>query len=136
MGQDIRNYVQQCQYCQNILTHCHKPYGLLEPLPVPVHPLDWVSMDFITGLLLSKWCRQVYNTVLVVVDMFTKYCWYCSCTKDITVDELVDLFYDDFICSKGTPANIMLCVRHMRCGCLTVRYYVYWFLSMMSICSS
>ena len=27
-------------------------------------------------------------------------------------------------------------VRHMRCGCLTVRYYVYWFLSMMSICSS
>ena len=116
--------------------HCHKPYRLLEPLPVSTYLLDWVSMDFITGLSPLKWCGQVYNTVLVVVDMFTKYCWYCSCTKDITVDELVDLFYDDFICSKGTPANIMLCVRHMRCGCLTVRYYVYWFLSMMSICSS
>ena len=87
--------------------HHHKPYGLLEPLPVPACPLDWVSMDFITGLPPSKWCRQVYNAVLVVVDMFTKYCWYCPCTKDITTDELADLFYDDFIHSEGAPANIV-----------------------------
>ena len=55
MGRDIRNYVQQCQRCQNISTHRHKPYGLLEPLPVPARPLDWVSMDFITGLPPLKW---------------------------------------------------------------------------------
>ena len=64
-------------------------------------------MDFITGLPPSKWYRQVYNTVLVVIDMFTKYCWYCPCTKDITINELADLFYNDFICSEGTPANII-----------------------------
>ena len=107
MGRDIRNYVQQCQRCQNISTHRHKPYGLLEPLPVPARPLDWVSMDFTTGLPPSKWRGQVYNAVLVVVDMFTKYCWYCPCTKDITADELADLFYDDFIRSEGAPANIV-----------------------------
>ena len=107
MGWDIRNYVQQCQHYQNILIHYHKPYRLLESLPVPICLLDWVSIDFITGLLPSKWHRQVYNTVLVVVDIFTKYCWYYPCTKDITADELADLFYDDFICSEGAPANIV-----------------------------
>ena len=87
--------------------HHYKPYRLLELLPVPTHLLDWVSMDFITGLSPLKWCRQVYNTVLVIMDIFTKYCWYCPCTKDITADKLADLFYDDFICSEGAPANII-----------------------------
>ena len=64
-------------------------------------------MDFITGLSPLKWCGQVYNTVLVVIDIFIKYCWYYLCTKNITTDELADLFYDDFIHSEGTPANII-----------------------------
>ena len=79
--------------------HCHKPYRLLEPLPVSTYLLDWVSMDFITGLSPLKWCGQVYNTVLVVIDIFIKYCWYYLCTKNITTDELTDLFYNDFIYS-------------------------------------
>ena len=46
---------------------------------------------------------------------------------------------NDFSFTKQKPIDkkrIDAAVRHMRCGCLTGRYYVYWFLSMMSICSS
>lgn len=45
MGHDVKEYVQHCQKCQNISTHRHKPYGMLEPLPVPQKPMDWINLD-------------------------------------------------------------------------------------------
>ena len=80
---------------------------MLEPLPTPAHPLDWISLDFITGLPSSKWQNNTYDAVLVIVDMLTKFAWYFPCTKDINTDGFAIMFYDDFVRNVGMPANIV-----------------------------
>jgi hypothetical protein len=50
---------------------------------VPSRLAEWVSLDFITGLPPSKWRGRVYDAILVVVDLYTKYALYLTCTKDI-----------------------------------------------------
>ena len=45
--------------------------------------------------------------MLVIVNMLTKFAWYFPCTKDINVDGFVTMFYDDFVCNVGMPANIV-----------------------------
>ena len=51
-------------------------------------------MDFITGLPSSKWQGHTYNTMLVVMNIFTKFAWYILTTLDISAEELAVLFYD------------------------------------------
>jgi hypothetical protein len=50
--------------CQAKSEHVNLP-GKLQPLPIPPSAWDTVSLDFIEGL--SK-----YNTILVVINKFTK----------------------------------------------------------------
>ena len=51
---DIEYYVRTCDLCQHVKVHRHKPYGLLQPLPIPHAPFEVVTMDFITGLPASE----------------------------------------------------------------------------------
>ena len=57
-------------------------------------------MDFITDLLPSNLHGKVYDSILVVVDRYTKMARYIPCTKKVTAAELLDLFmayiYKDF----------------------------------------
>jgi len=69
MKRDVEHYVKQCQICQQAKHELTHPAGLLQPLPIPQGAWrDW-SMDFIEGLPLSDGS----NTILVVIDRFTKY---------------------------------------------------------------
>ena len=104
---DIKHYVRTCDTCQRVKVHRHAPYGKLQPLPVPNHPGDLVSMDFITGLPPSKHGGLVYDAILVVVDAFTKYALYIPCRKDINVDQLTELMIDRVIPLLGVPKNLV-----------------------------
>ena len=79
--------------CQNITTPRHKLYGKLEPLPVPNRLWQEVSLDFITQLLSSYIRAKVYDTVLVVVDCYTKIAQFIPTTTDIVAPEFAALFY-------------------------------------------
>lgn len=107
MDEFIRTYVEECQVCQSNAVKRHRPYGLLEPLPVPTAPMQWMSVDFITGLPPSRWDGQVYDAVMVAVDLFTKYALYVPCTKDITAEGLADKFYERIIPYFGMPENLV-----------------------------
>lgn len=39
-----------CDTCQKIKHRRHRPYGLLQAIPIPEKPFDVVSMDFIMDL--------------------------------------------------------------------------------------
>ena len=107
MHKSIREYVNNCPTCQLNAVHRHKPYGLLEPLPVPQRPAEWMSVDFITGLPPAKWQDKVYDALMVVVDMFTKYSLYVPCTKDVEADGLATLFYERVMPLFGMPGNLV-----------------------------
>jgi hypothetical protein len=66
---DVEQFVKQCSICQQAKHSHNHPAGLLQPLPIPHGAWQEWTMDIIEGLPAS----DGYNSILVVVDRYTKY---------------------------------------------------------------
>jgi hypothetical protein len=80
---DAVKYVSTCVACQRNKARRHKPYGLLQPLPVPEKPWHMVTFDFIVKL--SKTSRG-NDRICVFVDKLTKLVHFVAC-KEVSVCE-------------------------------------------------
>jgi len=49
-------------------------------------------MDFIIGLPPSRFYRKVYDSILIIVNKYTKITRYIPITKEISIIELIELF--------------------------------------------
>jgi transposase InsO family protein len=107
LAQDIREYIITCPTCQNTAIPRHKPYGKLEPLPVPSRPWAEVSLDFITQLPVSYIGTKEYDAVLVVVDRYSKMARFIPTTTDITAPELAALFHENIELRYGAPIGVV-----------------------------
>ena len=106
MDVDIREYITTCSVCQNIAIPRHKPYGKLEPLPVPLGPWQEVSLDFITQLPKSYIGTAEYDAILVVVDRYTKMAKFIPTTTNIAAPEFAALFHENIELKYGSPKGI------------------------------
>ena len=99
----VKHFIRTCNTCARTKSNRHKPYGLLEPLPVPNRPWDSISMDFIVELpeVNGK------NAILVVVDRFTKMASFIPCHNTIDANGTAQLFLDYVVCHHGLPTNIV-----------------------------
>lgn len=80
MQNEITKFIKECTTCQkNKVDHIH-PLGLLQPISIPDNAWEAISLDFIEGLPKSKG----KDTILVVVDRFTKYCHLIPLTHPYT----------------------------------------------------
>ena len=68
MSETVSRYVKGCAMCAKSKPSNRK-LGLYAPLPVPSHPWESVSMDFVGGLPKS---RKGHDYLYVVVDRFSK----------------------------------------------------------------
>ena len=50
---DVKDHIKECDVCLASKAVQHKPYGDLQSLPVPIHWWKDLSMDYVTGLLIS-----------------------------------------------------------------------------------
>ena len=103
MWKDVKEFVLSCDVCSRSKIPRHRPYGLLQPLPIPHRPWSSVSMDFITDLLLSN----VYDSIFVVVDRLTKMAHFISCKKTSSSEDTTRLFLDNVYCYHGLPDDIV-----------------------------
>ncbi|PKI72750.1 hypothetical protein CRG98_006835 [Punica granatum] len=78
------------------------PAGLLEPLPIPECPWESVSMDFIVNLPKSEGCQ----TLMVVVDRFSKYATFIQTKKDCPTEEAARLFMKHVVKYWGVSTTI------------------------------
>src|SRR4051812_18182000 len=69
MNNDVCQYVKSCDSCQHIKASQQVPGGLLQPLLIPAHPWEQVSMDFIVQLPKTK---TGFDAIVVFMDMFSK----------------------------------------------------------------
>jgi hypothetical protein len=65
-------------------------------------------MDFIVNLLLSTYDRRIYNSILVIVDRYTKISIYIAYNKTYITEDLINLFYKEIIYKYGIPKGIVL----------------------------
>jgi hypothetical protein len=77
MNENVSQYVRGCSLCATSKT-IKKKLGLYTPLPVPSHPWEIISMDFVVRLPMSK---KNHDYLYVVVDCFIRMCILMPCKK-------------------------------------------------------
>jgi len=107
LKKDVEAYCNDCLKCRRSVAARHRPYGLLNPLPVPSGPWSDVTMDFITELPPSKYLGQVYDSILVVVDRLTKMAHYIPALATWTAQDLAQVWIREVVRLHGAPKNII-----------------------------
>ena len=79
MQKTVDQYIWNCYECKRSKSPKDQKNGLLNPLPIPKQRWLDISMDFITGLPMTK---EGKNVILNVMDRLSKERHYLACTSD------------------------------------------------------
>ena len=88
MTKDVERHVQRCQVCQKgkgTTTNV----GLYLPLPMTNKPWEYISMDFVLGLPSTQ---RKSDSIMVVVDRFSKMAHFIPCKKTLDVSNVLLYF--------------------------------------------
>ena len=103
MGTSVKDFVRSCETCQRSKSSRTKQ-GLLQPLPIPDHPWENLSMDFIMGLPKTA---QGNNAVLTFVDRLTKYVHLIPTTSNIGAEGAALLYLNHIFVVHGFSKSIV-----------------------------
>ena len=103
MRKDTERYVANCHTCRRTKATHHVMHGVLRPLPVPTHPWQHISMDFVTGLPVC----DGFDAIWVVVDRLTKQRHLVPCHTTVNAEDLADLFLKNVFRLHGLPDSII-----------------------------
>ena len=87
----VKQYVKRCNQCQRIKNRIEIPVGKLRLNTVPEKLWQYISVDLITKLSISRG----YDLILVVYDRFLKMLHFIVMTEKIIAEGLVKLFRDN-----------------------------------------
>ncbi|KAF8747242.1 hypothetical protein RHS01_11373 [Rhizoctonia solani] len=93
----VNRYVETCEICQRSKGHLHN-YAL-NPLSVPAGPWEDISYDFIVKFPKCKG----YDSILVVVDRFSKMMHLVPCKETATAEDVAQMFLEHVWKLHGTP---------------------------------
>ena len=100
---EVKRYVEGCDACQHNKNRTEQPAGKLMPNLIPDKAWTHISADFIMKLLLV----QGYNSILVVVDWFTKIAHFVPMTEKTMAEGLARLFRDNVWQLHGLSESII-----------------------------
>ena len=83
MKRDVTEYVSKCLTCHQVKAKHQVPTGLLNPLPIPQWKWNNITMDFVSGFLLTQ---QKHDFVWVIVDRLTKSAHFILVKIDYSMD--------------------------------------------------
>jgi hypothetical protein len=103
MKKDILQFVIECEVCQSNKGETVKARDVLQPLPIPSSLWTKISMDFIMGL--PKFRNK--PVIMVVVDRFSKYAYFCPLPQPFTPVLVAQVFLDHIFKLHGMPTSIV-----------------------------
>ena len=90
LQKDVQKYIQSCRTCQTIKPDQQAKSAPLHPNEIPERPWQTISMDMMGPLPESKG----FNTILVVVDCFTKKSFFLPTHSMVTSKGIATLYRD------------------------------------------
>ena len=102
ISKDVKLFIHQCSTCQRCKYDSAAYPGPLQPLPIPEHVWQHITMDFIEGLPDSGG-KQV---IFVVVDRLNKVAQFMALHHPYSVADVVQCFMDNVFKLYGFPDSI------------------------------
>ena len=103
LKRNVNQVISQCRTCQTA-KQVKQNTGLYTLLPVPVRPLEDVSMDFVLGLPRTP---KRHDSIMVVVDRFSKMAYFIPCSKTSDASRLAQLYFDEVAKHHEVPKTIV-----------------------------
>ena len=103
LSANIKSYVSHCDWCARFKGSNTKPAGAAVPLQPSTMPWVDVSVDFITDLPLS----HGFDSILTVVDRFSKETEFILCNKTATALDTAKLYLFHVWKDHGLPHTIV-----------------------------
>ncbi|KAM2088514.1 hypothetical protein ACFX1T_032585 [Malus domestica] len=104
MKREIAEYVSRCIVCQQVKAERKKPFGRLQPLPVPQWKWENITMDFVYKLPRTQ---NGFDGIWVVVDRLTKSAHFIPVREKYSLNKLAQLFISKVVKYHGVPVNII-----------------------------
>jgi len=104
MKKDIADYVTKCLTCQQVKAEHQVPSGLLQPIHIPEWKWDRVTMDFVSGLPLT---RKKHDAAWVIVDRLTNSAHFLPVRTDYSLERLAELYISEIVRLHGIPLSII-----------------------------
>jgi len=91
LTEDVSKYVSCCVLCQRNKSRRHRPFGALQPLPVPEKPWHTVTFDFIVKLPETQ---RKNDNICAFVDKLTKMVHFVACRDELSAKDFAELYVD------------------------------------------
>ena len=104
MKREIAEYVSRCAVCQQVKAEWKKPFGLMQPLPVPQWKWENITMDFVYKLPRT---RNGYDGVWMIVDRLTKSVHSIPVREKYSLNKLAELFLMNIVKYHGVSVTII-----------------------------
>jgi len=105
MMDSIAEWVAGCDVCHRVKHKNARPYGLLQPLLVPLEHAERVNIDFVTKLPTSE---AGYDAVATIIDPLTKRArWIPVKEAELTAEKFATALIKGYVRSRGLPVSIV-----------------------------
>ena len=104
MTKEVEDYCRSCAVCAVSKSSSEMPAGLLVPMPIPERTWDSVGVDFTGPLPVTA---RGNNSIMAMVDRFTKLLKLKACTTSITGIESGRLLLDESLGMGRIPSSIV-----------------------------
>lgn len=107
MRQNILKFCESYQTYKRSKPNNQKPYGLLNPLPVPGTPWEAVGIDFIGPLPVSEDRDGKYDSIMVVICLLMAMVHLIPSKTTYTAREIAELVFAEVYKLHGLPRAIV-----------------------------
>ena len=103
LEKDIARFVKKRVVYMMAKTHGNNA-GLYTPFPIPNMPWEEVSLDFVLGLPRTQ---RNKDSILVVIDRFSKMAHFVPCNKSNDASHVADLYFKEIVLLHGIPKTLV-----------------------------